>query len=71
MPGEAAAVAAVTNLLSKVFGFVVDEDGYAKLSRENKLKFLMRGINEGIAKEDWPAVDALFFHYRELRAETG
>ena len=71
MPGELQAAGAIAELLSKVFGFVVDPDGLAQLSRANLLKYLMRGINEGIACADWASVDALFFHYRELRQPTG
>ena len=70
MPGEAAAVSAVAVLLSKVFGFAVDADGFAQLSRENQLKFLARGLNEAIDKNDWPTVQALFNSYRQLKQET-
>jgi hypothetical protein len=65
------AIAAVAELLSKVFGYAVDPNGYEQLSRENKLKFLARGINEAIAKEDWASCDLLFAQYRELRQQTG
>lgn len=64
-------VGAVAKLLSEVFGFVVDPDGYEQLTRENKLKFLTRGINECIHKDDWARVDTLFAQYRELRQQTG
>ena len=63
-------VGAVAVLLTKVFGFVVDPDGYQQLTRENKLKLLMRGINNAISQNDWAACDALFSEYRELHAQT-
>ena len=68
MPGD---VGLVAKLLSEVFGFVVDPDGYEQLTRENKLKFLMRGINECLTKNDWVRGDALFAQYRELLREAG
>lgn len=68
MPGD---VGAVATLLSAVFGFAVDPTGYEQLTRDNKLKFLMRGINECIAKNDWARTDVLFAEYRELRQQTG
>ena len=34
MPGEAAAVSAVATLLTKVFGFVVEPNGLAKMKQE-------------------------------------
>lgn len=69
MPGEAAAVAAVAELLSRVFGWAVDPTGMEQLTLDNKLKLIMRGINEAIIKNDWPAADALFQQYRGLRRE--
>lgn len=66
-----AAIAGVTELLSKVFGFVVDADGYEQLKRENKLKLIQRGIDEAISKNDWARCDALFGELRTLRQQTG
>lgn len=68
MPGD---VGLVAKLLSEILGFIVDPDGYEQLTRENKLKFLMRGINECITKDDWVRGDLLFAEYRELRQQTG
>ena len=68
MPGD---VGLVAKLLSEVFGFVVDPDGYEQLTRETKLKFIMRGINECIHKDDWPRADSLFAQYRELLHQVG
>lgn len=70
MPGEAAAVSAVVALLSKVFGFAVDPDGYAALSRENQLKMLARAHNEAVDQGDWPTVQSINNEYRRLRQET-
>lgn len=69
MPGEAAAIAAVAELLSKVFGWVVDPTGLEQLTLDNKLKLIGKGINEAIAKGEWAACDELFARYRELRRE--
>ena len=69
MPGITEAITAVSNLLSKALGFAVDPDGYEQLSRENKLKLIGRGMNEAIAKDDWPTADLLFANYRELRLQ--
>jgi hypothetical protein len=68
MPGD---VGLVAKLLGEIFGFVVEPTGYEQLSRENKLKMLMRGINECIKKDDWASADLLFAEYRELRQQTG
>ena len=64
MPGD---IAAVAELLSKVFGFAVDPTGYAQLAREHQLKLIQRGINDAIGKDDWAVCDALFIQLRELR----
>jgi hypothetical protein len=68
MPGD---VGLVAKLLSEILGFVVDPDGYEQLTRENKLRFLMRGVNECMAKNDWTRCDALFAQYRELLDQAG
>jgi hypothetical protein len=65
------AIAEVAKLLSKVFGFVVDPTGLQQLTLENQLKYLSRGMNGAIEKEDWPTADALFNAYRELRKTVG
>jgi hypothetical protein len=69
MPGEAAAIAAVAELLSKLFGWAVDPTGMEQLTLDNKLKLIARGMDEAIAKGDWVACDELFARYRELRRE--
>ena len=68
MPGD---VGLVAKLLSEILEFSIDPDGYARLDRDNKLKFIMRGINAGIKKDDWTRVDLLFAHYRELLHAIG
>ena len=68
MPGD---VGAVATLLSKLFGFAVDPDGYEQLARENKLKLIQRGIDDAISKHDWIACDALFVKLRDLKQQTG
>jgi hypothetical protein len=70
MMAVTAAIAAVAELLTKVFGFAVDPDGYAQLAREKKLKLLMRGCDDAIAQNDWVAFDALMAECRQLRAHT-
>lgn len=66
MPGD---VGLVAELLSRVFGWLVDPTGYEQLTLDNKLRLIMRGINDAVAKNDWAAVDALFAEYRELRTQ--
>lgn len=64
-------VTAVATLLSQVFGFIVDPDGYEQLARESKLKLIQRGIDEAIGKNDWVTCDVLFGRLRDLRQQTG
>ena len=68
MPGD---VGAIAQLLSAVFGYVVDPTGYEQLARENQLKLIQRGIDESITQNDWARCDALFAELRELRQRTG
>lgn len=65
------AIAEVSRLLSKIFGFVVDPTGLASLKRENLLKLLMRGVDEAISHNDWPTCDALLRQYEQLHQEAG
>lgn len=64
-------VTAVAELLTKALGFAVGGTTFGELTRENKLKMIMRGINEAIAKNDWVTCDALFGEHRELLHQTG
>lgn len=64
------AIAEVTKLLSKVFGFAVNPDGFARMSRDSQLKMIARGMDVAILKNDWPTVDSLFGHLDRLYVET-
>jgi hypothetical protein len=64
-------VGIIVKALSEVFGFIVEPDGWEQLTRENKLKYLMRGVNECIKKDDWARCDLLFAEYRELLRQAG
>ena len=64
-------ITAIATLLTQAFDFAVDPNGFAELSRESKLKWIMRGMTDAIAKDNKPLADALFGHYRELYHETG
>jgi len=68
MPGD---IGLVAKLLSEVFGFVINEDGYAEMSREWKLKWISRGIDDAITNNDMAAYDQLMAELRRLRQETG
>lgn len=67
MPGD---VGLVAKLLSEVFGFVVDEDGYERWSRERKLRWLARGIEDALNTDNMALYDQLLAEYRRLRDET-
>lgn len=64
------AIAEVSKLLSKAFGFAVDADGFARMSRESQLKTIARGMDVAISKNDWATVDALFGALERLYNET-
>ena len=64
-------ITAVAELLTKALGFAVGGATFGELTRENKLKLCMRGLNEAIAKDDWATCDALFGELRDLRQQTG
>ena len=66
-PGD---IGAVAELLSKVFGFVVDEDGLARMRREHKLELINAAFKIALDQHDETAVDLLFAHLRELREEA-
>lgn len=63
-PGD---IGAAAQLLSAVWGWLVDPQGFERLSLDNKLALLERGLNDAVAKKDWATVDGLFAEYRELR----
>lgn len=62
------AIAEVAKLLSKVFGFVVDPDGLAKMKLENQIDLIHAGVKIAIRNKDvdYDAADLLFEKYREL-----
>jgi hypothetical protein len=64
-------IGAVAELLSKVFGFVVDPQGLAKMKREHQLQILNAGILIAIDQKDVATIDQLFNRYRELSETVG
>lgn len=60
------AITAVTTLLTKVFGFVVDPDKFAAMKIEHQIEVIHAGIKIALDKQDCDAVDILFDKYREL-----
>lgn len=67
MPGD---VGLVAKLLSEIFGFVVSEDGYERMSREYKLRWLGRGIQDAIDSNNMALYDQLMAEYRRMRQES-
>lgn len=63
-------VGLVAELLSRVFGFVVDPAGLAKMQREHELELINAAFKIALAKKDAVAVDLLFARLRELSAAT-
>ena len=64
-------VTAIATLLSQVFGFAVDPNGYARMSRERQLQWIQRGIDDAIRDNDWASYDALLGELRTLRQQAG
>ena len=60
------AIAEVAKLLSKIFGFVVDPDGLAKMKLENQIDVIHAGVKIAIRNNDSDAADLLFEQYRSL-----
>ena len=60
------AIAEVAKLLTKVFGFVVDPDGLAKMQLENQIDLIHAGVKVAIRNKDSDAADLLFEQYRAL-----
>lgn len=60
------AIAEVAKLLTKVFGFVVDPDGLAKMKLENQIDLIHAGVKVAIRNQDSDAADLLFEQYRAL-----
>ena len=64
-------VGAVATLLGGILGVIFDADGYEQYSREKKLDYLRKGINECLTDDTMDRLDVLFAAYRELRSQTG
>ena len=64
-------VGPVAKLLSEALDVFVNPNKYEEWSREKKLLWLTRGMNDAIAKNDRANADILFLAYRELYGETG
>lgn len=60
------AIASVAELLTKVFGFVVDPDGLAKMKLDNQVDLVHAGVKIAIRNKDSDTADLLFERYREL-----
>lgn len=65
MPGD---VGLVAQLLTKVFGFVVDPTGLEAMKREHKLEVIRVAMQVALDNGDSDAADALFEQLRELSA---
>jgi hypothetical protein len=60
-------IGAVAELLSRVFGFVVDPQGLAAMRREHILEVINAAFKIAMDNHDDLAVDLLFAQLRELR----
>lgn len=60
-------VGAVATLLEKVFGFVVDPDGLAKMKRDHKISLIMVAYEIALDKNDTDAIDALLAELRGMQ----
>jgi hypothetical protein len=63
-------VGAVAELLSRVFGFVVDPQGLNRMKREHKLEVINAAFKIAMDNHDALALDLLFVQLRELRAQV-
>lgn len=66
---EGDAVSAIATLLSQIFGWLIDPDGYAKLQTNTKLDILRGAIREAANNKNLPAIDRLLDEYRRLHQE--
>ena len=64
-------IAAVATLLTKVFGFIVDPTGLAKMKIEHQIEVIHAGIKIAIEQKDYDTIDMLFDKYRELSNTVG
>jgi hypothetical protein len=65
------AITAVANLLTKVFGFAVDPNGFSSMKVEHQVEVIHAGVKIAISKKDYDAIDMLFDEYRELCKTIG
>jgi hypothetical protein len=63
-------IGAVAELLSRVFGFVVDPQGLNRMKREHKLEVINAAFKIAMDNHDELALDLLFVQLRELRAQV-
>jgi hypothetical protein len=64
-------IGAVAELLSRVFGFVVDPQGLNRMKREHKLEVINAAFKIAMDNHDELALDLLFVQLRELRTQVG
>ena len=64
-------VTAIATLLSEIFGFVVNPDGYAMLSREMKLRKLGEALDAALNARNYDAADRVYVELRKLYREVG
>jgi hypothetical protein len=64
-------ITAVATLLSQIFGFAVDPDGFEGMKLEHQIEVIHAGIQVARSKGDTDALDALFERYRELSKRAG
>ena len=68
MPSDVGLIAA---LLSQVFGWAVDPDGYEQMKVKHKLEVLNAGYHIAMDQGDLPTADLIFQRYRELSNSIG
>lgn len=73
VPGGPAGTATseITRFLNTVVSWFIDPNGYAKLSREDKLEELENGIDVALKAKAYDALDVIWVEYRRVRAEQG
>ena len=64
-------VGAVAELISKIFGFVVDPDKLAAMKREHRLEVLHAAYKIALDNNDDDAADRVLDELRELSKRTG
>lgn len=63
MPGD---VGAVATLLNTVLGWVLDPEGLAQFTRDQKVKAINDAMLTALAANDWASVDACFAALKRL-----